>query len=496
MNANDNTRCRPAADANPATLHGFTEALAHRYRWNASAEPRFWLGNRHPHCHAPGMQPRSFTFRCLGLLLAAFTLPLWAAPATLKLVGDWEVEVAAGTGPAARLQVSPTPSLGVTNESYTSLPLFNPKTGGWSKGVRLRALRAQETTTPFLLEPASLRVCAGAEPGAVTYQSGRDYQADLAWGTLGRLTNNAIGETQAVLVSYRYTPQRLDAVVLTAAGKIELRPGEPRTSAPQVPGTRPGEQLLATLWLPGSLAKLAPEHLFPVLETAFPEPPKPSPTVAEQRLPQTLKKLRAGQTVRVLAWGDSVTDGGYLPNPGQDRWQEQFAARLRARFPQAKIELVSEAWGGRNSATYLAEPPGSPHNYREKVLAPKPDLIVSEFVNDAGLSPAQVAARYGALLKDFQAINAEWIILTPHYVRPDWMGLNGEREIDDDPRPYVAGLRAFSTESGVALADASLRWGRLWRQGVPYTTLLLNSINHPNRRGMGLFADALMELFP
>ena len=168
--------------------------------------------------------------------------------------------------------------------------------------------------------------------------------------------------------------------------------------------------------------------------------------------------------------------------------------RLRAAFPKASIELVTEAWGGRNTASYLAEPPGSPHNYREKVLGAQPHLIVSEFVNDAGLNPAQVEERYSRLLADFRAIGAEWIILTPHYVRPDWMGLDRERDIDNDPRPYVAGLRQFATQHGVALADAARRYGRLWRQGVPYTTLMLNSINHPNAHGMKLFADALMTL--
>jgi hypothetical protein len=35
----------------------------------------------------------------------------------------------------------------------------------------------------------------------------------------------------------------------------------------------------------------------------------------------------------------------------------------------------------------------------------------------------------------------------------------------------------------------------LWRQGLPYTTLLYNGINHPNTYGMSLFADALMKVF-
>jgi hypothetical protein len=76
------------------------------------------------------------------------------------------------------------------------------------------------------------------------------------------------------------------------------------------------------------------------------------------------------------------------------------------------------------------------------------------------------------------------------------MNLSREREVDDDPRPYVAGLRSFAAAHPVALADAARRYGRLWRQGIPHSTVLVNSINHPDARGMKIFADALMELFP
>ena len=239
--------------------------------------------------------------------------------------------------------------------------------------------------------------------------------------------------------------------------------------------------------------KLAPENLFPILETAYPEEPAAStnPTVTD-----LVRRLEAGQRLRILAWGDSVTDGAYLPDKNTQRWQEQFVTRLRARFPKARLELITQAWGGRNTASYLAEPPGSSHNYRETVLAVKPDVIISEFVNDANLKPVQVEERYSRLLADFQNIGAHWIILTPHYVRPDWMGLTQERDIDNDPRPYVEGLRQFAAKHNVALADASLRYGRLWRQGIPYSTLLVNAINHPNAQGMRLFADSLMALFP
>jgi len=281
---------------------------------------------------------------------------------------------------------------------------------------------------------------------------------------------------------------RLDAVVVRTNGTVALVPGVPDVVRPQPPELAAGETRLANIYIPGRIAKLTTDCLFPILETECPGTPV-------HPFPRAREKMRRGERLKILAWGDSVTDGGYLPGKPADRWQEQFAGWLRNQFPAAQIELVTEAWGGRNTGSYLAEPSGSPHNYREQVLAVKPDLIISEFVNDAGLSAAQVNERYGQFLKDFQAIGAEWIILTPHYVRPDWMNLTRQRDIDDDPRPYVHALRAFGAANSVLVADAARRWGRLWRQGIPYVTLLHNNINHPDVRGMRLFRDSLLPLF-
>jgi lysophospholipase L1-like esterase len=420
------------------------------------------------------------------------------ASAEFKLVGDWKVQVTVSEpkARAATLRVTPPPLITVKSEKHAALPLLNPNSGGWAKGAQLLGVRAQETTTPNLLDADSFVLRVGLKSKTPVFQRGKDYEIDLAWGTFGRVTNGVIKPDQAVFASYRYALARLDAVVLTRAGKIVLRQGEARAAAQVPPKIGEGERHLGNIWLPGRMTKLGPENLFPILETSYPELSKPSPSLAEKLLPKTMQKLQSGERLRLLAWGDSVTVGTYVPDWEHNRWQEQFVARLRERFPKANIELITEAWGGRNTSSYLGEPPGSPHNYREKVLDVKPDLIVSEFVNDAGFNPQQVEDRYSKLLADFQGIGAEWIILTPHYVRPDWMGLTRERDIDDDPRPYVTGLRQFAVKHSVPLADASRRYGRLWRQGIPYNTLMLNSINHPDARGMKIFADALMELFP
>ncbi|MGE5609039.1 MAG: SGNH/GDSL hydrolase family protein [Bacillota bacterium] len=422
-----------------------------------------------------------------GLWMAVATA-VSAAPAAMTLTGDWQVTVEA-EGITATVTVDRPEQVKVTDEKIGKLPLFDPNGPAYARGEKLAGVRAQECSVRHALDPDSLVVRLA--PGGAVLERGKDYEAELSWGCVGRLEGGAIGAETPVVVNYTYGTMRLDAVVLTADKKIVLRKGKPHVSIPAAPALAAGERRLANIWVTARLPKLAEANLLPVLEAAYPEQPKP---VAEQLIPKTMAKLQAGSKVNILAWGDSVTDGAYLGR--ESRWQEQFVRRLRARYPKAEIVLTTEAWGGRNTDSYRNEPPGSIHNYKEKVLDIRPDLIVSEFVNDAGFNEEAVFQRYGRIRDEFKAIGAEWIILTPHYVRPDWMGLASEKGIDEDPRPYVKALRKFAAENNIALADASLRYGRLWRQGIPYSTLMMNNINHPNAYGMGLFADALMALFP
>lgn len=408
----------------------------------------------------------------------------------IEPAGDWQIKVAvAGSTESITLDVAPPPVLTVAAESFAALPLYNSSGGGWNNGARLAGNLAEACTTPGLIDIPSVivRPAAGGEP----FVRGKDWEIENDWGTFGRLPGGAIGEATPVAVAYRHSAQRLDSIVVDARGAISIRQGAAVPANALPPALASGEARLANVWIPGPLAKLSPSNIFPVLETSWPEPP---PAATPPALAGIREKLLSGQPVRIVAWGDSVTDAAYLPQAG--KWQEQFAARLREAFPTAKTEWITEAWGGRSTLDYLNAAPGSGRNFQEQILARKPDLVISEFVNDAHLPLESTVPRYEKILAAFRDSGAAWIILTPHYVRPDWMQLAGEQQVDLDPRPYVATLREFAATRPVALADASRRYGRLWRQGIPHTTLLVNSINHPDARGMKLFADSLMDLFP
>jgi len=425
------------------------------------------------------------------LLLPPATLSAAQPPVVLEIAGDWQVRATVQLPEGARhatLDVPRPDIVSVVDERHATLTDFNPAGPPWRKGPALAGVRAEECSVRGAVDPESVVVKDAAGAAGRVLVRGTDYEADLDWGSFGRLPDGGIAADQPVFVSYRYGLRRLDSIVLGADGAIVLRGGRPLVATCEPPSLGPGEQRLANVFIPGRIAALSADCLYPILETEYPEPPRPQPSVAETLLPATVRRLQSGEPLKVLAWGDSVTTYG--------RWQSMFVDRLRARFPRAQIELITEAWGGRNTGSYLAEPPGSPHNFQEKVLDRRPHLIVSEFVNDAGLAPEQVEERYGRLLADFRGIDAEWIILTPHYVMPSWMKLTSQRDIDDDPRPYVKAVREFGRQRGVAVADASLRYGRLWRQGIPYQTLMENDINHPNIFGHKLFADSLLALFP
>jgi lysophospholipase L1-like esterase len=415
---------------------------------------------------------------------------------TMKLTGDWTIRVEF-QGQNAEITVDSPEVFEVKAEKYERLPLYTEQRT-WNNELILTQTKGEEGfPTTFSLVPDSVVVRESDSGSAKIFESKKDYNVFTKWGAVGRTPESRLGEKQPVWIDYRYWKMRIDSVVQTKNGKIELRKGTPHIVMPEPPAIAEEEQRIGNIWIKAGIERLEANLLFPILETQFPEEPKVNGnTVAEKRLPKTMAKINSGKTLHILAWGDSVTEAVYVKNQKTERWQEQFVKRLRERFPEAAIELTTEAWSGHSTGSYLAQPSGSPHHFKEKVLDPKPDLIIMEFVNDAGLSGEALVKQYSFLLESFRNIGAEWIILTPHYVRTDWMGLERERDIDNDPRLYTQDVRRFATENNIAVADAAARYGRLWRQGIPYSTLLSNNINHPNAIGLKIFADALMSLFP
>jgi len=360
----------------------------------------------------------------------------------------------------------------------------------WAKECRFKAAYACECMVAWAVDQESVAI--RAVPDGRLLARGRDYKVDPQWGGITWLDTASISTNVPIEIDYAYRLRRIDSVVRDAQGRLSVRKGAPHVGTPVPPALAVGETRVGNVFVDPQTAAVEPRNLFPILD--------PPPTLAKSAnppaaklLPRTWAKLNKGEPVTVLAWGDSVTACGYLPD--KDKWQEQFIRRLRKRFPKSDIRLVSNGWGGRCSNSFLAVPPDSPYHFATKVAGVKADVVISEFVNDCGQGERIVKNDYPKFLKAFREAGSEWVIMTPHYVRPDWMGLKDCQNTDDDPRPFVKAVRAFAAENGIALADAARRWGHLWREGIPFSAMHVNDINHPGAPGMAIFADALMEVF-
>jgi hypothetical protein len=382
------------------------------------------------------------------------------------------------------LTVDPVQVISVQNEA-TKLKAEIPK--GWAHGTRLKGVQPRPGSTPLpgCLAPNSVVVKSAQGEGSAVFKEGEDYLVDHAWGQLGRKASGKISEKDTVYVDYRYSLMRLDTISVSAEGAVTLKKGEEAKTCPHPPENQDkGCLALANIFMSYHAASVQPDQIYPVGE------PFPAPTAEELKrkavlVKKTRAKLQAGEPVTIVAWGDSVTSGGDASVPAKN-YVNLFASTLQAKYPKSKITMFNAGIGGSNTNQRLP-------NLQKEVLAHKPDLVVIEYVNDMGMPLENLRKNYFSAIDQIHAAGAEVVIQTPHFTMLTMMGSKSLR--DPDRRRNCDGLRQIALEKNVGLSDAAKRWEHLWREGLPYITLLYNGINHPDDRGHKLFVDELMKFF-
>ena len=425
----------------------------------------------------------AFDFEATGSTIAV-------RPGRIEIADDPSASIAA---PAQALTLAPAPILTVRDEA---LQLSTDKPAGFSKGTRLRAVNARDVNARGAFIPGSLTVRTAKDGGGELLKEGEDYLVDPQWAHLGLGPKSRVTAKDTVFASYTYSQLRMDTIQVDASGHLSLLPGQPHISAPVPPAAEPGQTAIAHIFVDYRSTGITRDHVYPILETSA----RAITATTPGRIPKTLAKLRAGEPVKIVCWGDSVTAGGNASKPA-NRYVDVFTAGLRERFPNAALDVQNISAGGSNSRQWLfpekypyhgLHGPENPARF-ERILEAKPDLVTIEFVNDAGLNAAGVEEVYGDILQRLAPLGSEVILITPHFTMWSMMGFQNMRE--PERRPYVLALRDFAGKHQVALADAAARWQHLAAEGLPYMTLLDNTINHPDDRGHRLFAEELWKCF-
>ncbi|WP_157181117.1 SGNH/GDSL hydrolase family protein [Actinopolymorpha alba] len=327
---------------------------------------------------------------------------------------------------------------------------------------------------PGALDPHSL-VVRSVE--GRTLRPGVDYAVDDVWGTIGL----AEADASPCEVDYAYSLLRIDSVVETATGGLTIVEGQSHLTTPRPPTSSVGARLVATIFVPyfsdGRDVQVLVRRDGPRTVTA----------PQQHLLAATSARLRAGEEVRIVCWGDSVTAGG---DASSDRASYGALVEHGLRTMGADARVTTVAVDGSNSAQWLGR--GEKAGCRwSRVAEARPHLVVVEFVNDAELDPETWPGLYLDLKSRTEAIGAELLITTPHFTMASMMR-SDHAAVDTDERPYTRFLRDFCRSEQIALADVSRRYEHLALEAVPYHTLLNNGINHPDDRGHALAAEEIL----
>lgn len=211
--------------------------------------------------------------------------------------------------------------------------------------------------------------------------------------------------------------------------------------------------------------------------------PPAKPEFGPVCLPDTRKKLLAGDKVRLVAFGDSITVGGEVSEPGLIFWQ-RWAESLRARYPRAAIEITNGATGGDTTVQGL-------QRLQDKVLQQKPDLVLIGFgMNDHnrpghGVPVDAFTANLRKMIDRMRAeTRAEVVLFSAFPPNPKWHFGSHNMEAYADATEQVA------REKRCAFADVYHLWETIAQRRKP-EDLLANNINHPNDFGHWLYFQAL-----
>ena len=211
------------------------------------------------------------------------------------------------------------------------------------------------------------------------------------------------------------------------------------------------------------------------------------PAPAEETLPRTLGRLRAGAAVHVVVLGDSISVGadasgwwGDIP-PCQPPYPEMLADGLRAAYG-ADVRLTNLSVGG-TTAAWGVEQAG-------RVAKLAPDLAIVAFgMNDqaAGVSPGEYGEHLRSILDSVSAASpgTEFILVASMPSSPEWENTSLSRF-----SAYAREVRALQG-AGRAAADLTTIWTALLAR-KPFFSLTGNGVNHPNDFGHRIQAQALL----
>jgi lysophospholipase L1-like esterase len=200
---------------------------------------------------------------------------------------------------------------------------------------------------------------------------------------------------------------------------------------------------------------------------------------SELSLARTAETLAAGQPVRIVCLGDSVT-GVYYHTGGRRAYPEMLGLALEQARPGAKITVINAGISGHSTIDALKR-------LQKDVLDHKPDLVTVMFgLNDMVRVPmGDYKANLKSIVESCRGSGAEVLLCTPNAV------------IDSGGRPnarlveYCHAMKEVGKELKVSVCDCYVAHTDLRDRDPAAWRLMMSDAIHPNMDGHKLNAVAL-----
>lgn len=212
------------------------------------------------------------------------------------------------------------------------------------------------------------------------------------------------------------------------------------------------------------------EGMLPVLEQAVDPPSK------------TQQKLRTGEAVKVVCFGDSVT-GVYYHTGSRRAYADMLQIALTRIAPDSQVEVINAGISGHTTADALKR-------IERDVLAHKPDLVTVMFgLNDMVRVPLEdYRANIETIVERCRDIGADVVLATPNNV------------INSDSRPtaklidYCDVVREVARQQNVRLCDCYREFDAFRAHDHFDWRLLMSDAIHPNMDGHEQIARQLARV--
>lgn len=201
-------------------------------------------------------------------------------------------------------------------------------------------------------------------------------------------------------------------------------------------------------------------------------------------LPRSAARLASGGSLRIVAYGDSITAGGDATRADWIFWK-RWADSLAAKYPKATVTALNGATGGDSTVQGLAR-------LEAKVLSQKPDLVLLGFgMNDhnkGGVAIPQFEANLREIIRRIrESTGAEVVLFSAFPPNPKWKF--GSHRMEE----YAAATERVALSTQCAFADVFNNWQAIAAR-KKCEDLLGNNINHPNDYGHGLYFEVLRAM--